>query len=74
MTDSPPLSHVDWLHDPGDLIDKRDRSSDVVDDRDVSDLLPRHWHVLKQLQYSMGHVLQCTVQGERVEKSMKLYE
>ena len=63
--DSPPLCHVDGFGDPGDLIDEGDSSSDVVDDRDVSDLLPRHRHVLQQLQNSMRHVLQRSVEREK---------
>lgn len=54
----PPLGNVDRLDDPGDLVDKGDGASDVVQDRNVSDLLPGHGHVLQELQHSMGHVLQ----------------
>lgn len=57
--DSPPLSEVDWFNDPGYFVDKGDSSSDVVEHRHISDLLPWHWHVLKQLQHGMGHVLEC---------------
>ena len=44
---SPPLCDVDWLYDPGYLVDERDGSSDVIQDVDVSYLFPWHWHVLK---------------------------
>ena len=54
----PPLCDEAGFDDPGDLVDKGDGSCDVVEHRHVSDLLPRHGHVLHQLQYSVGHVLQ----------------
>lgn len=58
----PPLGDVDWLDDPGNFIHKGNSSSDVVEDGHVSDLFPGHGHVFQQLQYSVGHVLEGTVQ------------
>lgn len=64
-TCSPPLSNVDGFHHPGDLVDKCDGTCDVVDDGHISDLLPRHGHVLQQLEHSMRHVLKGTGRQER---------
>ena len=50
---SPPLGNVDGFHNPRNLIDKGDGSGDVVDNGDIADLLPRHWHILQQLEHSM---------------------
>ena len=57
---SPPLGNVDGFHNPRNLIDEGDGSGDVVDDGDIADLFPRHWHILQQLEHSMWHVLQST--------------
>ena len=53
-----PLRNVDRLYDPGDFIDKRDGSCDVVEHGHISNLFPGHGHVLQQLQHGMGHILQ----------------
>lgn len=53
----PPLSNVNSLNDPGDLIDESDGPSDVVENLHISDLLPWHGHVFHQLQYCMRHIL-----------------
>ena len=50
---------------PRDLIHKRDGPSDMVDDRHISYLFPRHGHVLQQLQYSVWHVLESSEEGRR---------
>ena len=55
-----PLRQVDRLDDPWNLIDEGDGSGDVVKYRDIPDLLPRHWHVLQQLEHGMRHVLEGT--------------
>lgn len=60
-SDIPPLRNVHWLNNPRDLVNERDRSSDVVENTDVANLFPRHWHVLHQLQHGMRHVFQRTV-------------
>ena len=56
----PPLSQVHRFDNPGYLIDKSDGSCDVVQSAHISDLLPRHGHVLQQLQYGVWHVLQSS--------------
>ena len=42
-----PLSSVDWLDNLWDLIDECDCSRDMVKGFHVSNLLPRHGHVLE---------------------------
>lgn len=42
----PPLSNVHWFYDPGNLVDKRDGSREVVQYFDISDLFPGHGHIL----------------------------
>ncbi len=61
---SPPLGNVDRLNNPGDLIDKGDGASDMIEAGDVSNLLPRHQHVLQKLQHRMRHVLEGPRGGE----------
>lgn len=53
-----PLRHVDRLDHPGYLVHERDRAGDVVEDLHVSNLLPRHRHVLEQLEHGVRHVLE----------------
>ena len=59
----PPLSNVDGLSNPRDLIHKRDGPSDMVDDRHIWYLFPRHGHVLQQLQYSVWHAVDSSEEG-----------
>lgn len=42
----PPLSNVNWFYDPGNLVDKRDGSRQVVQYFDITNLFPRHGHIL----------------------------
>ena len=58
---SPPLSNVERLNDPGNLVDKGDCSRDVVEHRDVPDLFPWHGNVLNQFQHCMWNVFQGTI-------------
>ena len=58
MFHSPPLCNVDGLDDPRDLVDERDRAGDVIESLHVADLLPRHRHVLQQLEDGVWHVLE----------------
>mmetsp|Transcript_20333 Transcript_20333/g.60756 ORF Transcript_20333/g.60756 Transcript_20333/m.60756 type:complete len:228 (-) Transcript_20333:172-855(-) len=53
-----PLRGVDGLNHKRDFVHKGDGPSDVVQHFDVADLLPRHWHVLEQLEHGMRHVLE----------------
>lgn len=53
-----PLRHVDRLHHPGYLVYESDRAGDVVENLYVSNLLPRHRHVLQQLEHRVRHVLE----------------
>lgn len=53
-----PLRNVDRLDDVRNLVTERDRACNVVDDVDVSDLLPRHRHVLQKLHQRVRHVFQ----------------
>ena len=55
-----PLSHVHGLNHQRNLVDKRDGASDVVQHLDVANLLPRHWHVLQQLEHGVWHVLESS--------------
>jgi len=56
----PPLGNVHWLDDPRNFVHKGDGSRDVVQNSDITYLLPRHRHVLHQFQNSMRHVLQSS--------------
>ena len=53
-----PLRNVDGLDDAGNLVDKGDGARHVVERLDVADLLPRHGHVLQQLEHRVRHVLE----------------
>lgn len=55
-----PLGNENRLNDTRNLIDKCDRSGDVVKNFDIADLFPGHWHVLKQFNHRVGHVFQCS--------------
>mmetsp|Transcript_28888 Transcript_28888/g.46177 ORF Transcript_28888/g.46177 Transcript_28888/m.46177 type:complete len:216 (-) Transcript_28888:40-687(-) len=55
---SRPLRNKHGFDDPGDLVYKCYRPRDVIQDLHVSNLLPRHGHVLQQLQHSMRHILE----------------
>ena len=69
---SPPLCDVDWLDDPWYLVDEGDGSGDVVEDATVSDLLPRHRHVLQQLQDRVRHVLERAAKRARMSIQIKI--
>lgn len=66
----PPLSYVDWLDNPRNFIDKGNGSRDVIQDRYISNLFPRHRHVLQQLQHCMRHVFKRTVDEEIIHIKM----
>ena len=53
-----PLGCVDRLDNFGGLIDKGNRTRNVIQDFYSAFLFPRHRHVLHQLKNSMGNVLQ----------------
>lgn len=55
----PPLSNVHRLNNPWDFIYKGNGACNVVEHRNISDLLPRHGHILKQFEHCMGHIFQC---------------
>ena len=52
-----PLRSVNWFYDFRSFIDKCNSPSDMVKYFDISNFFPRHWHVLKKLEYSMRYVL-----------------
>ena len=52
------MGQIDGFDDPGDLVDEGDGASDVIKDLTIPDLLPRHRHVLHQLQHGVRHVLE----------------
>ena len=56
----PPLGHVEGLNDAGRIADEGDGARDVVDDRYLAHLFPRHRHVLQQLDHRVRHPLQGT--------------
>ena len=53
-----PLRHVHGLDHERYLVDERDGARDVEQHRDVAHLLPRHRHVLEQLEHRVRHVLE----------------
>ena len=53
-----PLGQVDGFDDPRDFVDESDGAGDVVEDLAVADLLPRHRHVLHQLEDGVRHVFE----------------
>jgi len=57
---SSPLRNENRLNHFGHLIYKGNSSSDVIQDVNISYLLPRHWHILKQFQHGMWHILEST--------------
>mmetsp|Transcript_67280 Transcript_67280/g.140138 ORF Transcript_67280/g.140138 Transcript_67280/m.140138 type:complete len:884 (+) Transcript_67280:4960-7611(+) len=54
-----PLCNENGLDDFRDFVHKRDCSSQMVKNVDVSNLLPWHRHVLQQLQDRVRHIFQC---------------
>eukprot|EP00965_Chrysotila_dentata_P150735 4980259-Pleurochrysis_carterae.AAC.1 len=50
-----PLRNVHRLDHRGHLVDKRDGAGDMVEHRHRPDLLPRHRHVLEQLEHRVRH-------------------
>ena len=56
----PPLRYIHRFNDPWCLIHKSDGSSDMLQHFYISNLLPRHWHVLQEFHNCMRHILQCT--------------
>mmetsp|Transcript_736 Transcript_736/g.1704 ORF Transcript_736/g.1704 Transcript_736/m.1704 type:complete len:700 (-) Transcript_736:62-2161(-) len=53
-----PLRHIHRLNHLGRLVDERDGPGYVVDHLAVPHLLPRHRHVLQQLEHRVGHELE----------------
>lgn len=52
-----PLGVVHGRDHLGHLVDERDGAGDVVDDGDLAHLLPRHRHVLEELEHGVRDVL-----------------
>lgn len=55
-----PLCCVYWLDDFRNFVDKTDRSGNMVQYFDISNLLPRHWDVFEELIKCVRGVFQCT--------------
>ena len=60
MNNNTPLGGVDWLYNLRDLVDKSDTACDMIQDFAESDLLPRHGHILQQLENPVRNILQCS--------------
>ncbi len=58
IINSPPLSDVDRLDNPGYLVDKGDGTSDMIQCSNVTYLFPWHWHVLQEFEHCVRHILQ----------------
>lgn len=55
-----PLGGVNWLNNSWNFMHKSDCSCNMIESTNSSDLLPRHWHVFKQLINCMRNVFQRT--------------
>jgi hypothetical protein len=56
---SPPLCYIHRFNDPWYLIHKSDGSSDMVQHFHISNLFPRHRHILQKFHNCMRHIFQC---------------
>ena len=57
----PPLCYIHRFNDPWYLIHKSDGSSDMLQHFYISNLLPRHWHVVQEFHNCKRHLFQCIV-------------
>lgn len=51
---------INGFNDTRDFVYEGDGASDVIEDGDFADLLPRVGDVFKEFHDSVGHVLECT--------------
>ena len=58
-----PLSGINWFDDSRNLVDKRNSSSDMVENLYVFRLLPGLRHVFQKLENSVRHILEGAKMG-----------